>query len=258
MTTRRKLEALSGHDPDESDPAVVGQMVADAAELGQQAIQELAADLTGDRKPLDAIQIADVATSYGTAANPTDAARLSSITQFSPSGEAPPWRRGYEAAHALREQEGLGGAPVTDERLADLAGVLPQILESEHERFRCRFFVRSGREPDVRSSGAAPQMEDRPASFDSPELLGDRIAFATGERLLPATGAYTYRQKSQRAFAAELLCPFEALEIRTLGAIILQKRSTIRQDTLRCRRSRFARFSLTTADFPVKTSMAIS
>ena len=32
-----------------------------------------------------------------------------------------------------------------------------------------------------------------------------------GERLRPATNAATYRQKMQRAFAAELLCPIESL-----------------------------------------------
>jgi len=30
--------------------------------------------------------------------------------------------------------------------------------------------------------------------------------------LKPATRTYTYRQKLQRAFAAEFLCPFEALD----------------------------------------------
>lgn len=31
------------------------------------------------------------------------------------------------------------------------------------------------------------------------------------ERLKPATRSYTYRQKLQRAFAGEFLCPFDAL-----------------------------------------------
>ena len=48
--------------------------------------------------------------------------------------------------------------------------------------------------------------------FELARLLGDRIASGLNERLLPVTRAHTYRQKLQRAFAAELLCPFEALD----------------------------------------------
>ena len=42
-------------------------------------------------------------------------------------------------------------------------------------------------------------------------LLGDSLMSDYRERLLPATRTYTYRQKMQRAFAAELLAPAETL-----------------------------------------------
>ena len=48
--------------------------------------------------------------------------------------------------------------------------------------------------------------------FELARLLGDRIASGLDEPIIPATRSHTYRQKLQRAFAAELLCPFEALE----------------------------------------------
>lgn len=41
---RRKLEALSGKDPDEADPTLLERLVAEAASLGEQAVEELAAD----------------------------------------------------------------------------------------------------------------------------------------------------------------------------------------------------------------------
>lgn len=47
--------------------------------------------------------------------------------------------------------------------------------------------------------------------FNLARLLGDRVAAAGGGRLIPATRAHTYRQKVQRSFAAEFLCPFEPL-----------------------------------------------
>ena len=48
--------------------------------------------------------------------------------------------------------------------------------------------------------------------FEIARLLGDRLLARPGERLFPATRAYTYRQKMQRSFAAELLSPFDSME----------------------------------------------
>ena len=56
---------------------------------------------------------------------------------------------------------------------------------------------------------------DRPASttrrFAVSRLLGDHLHFLNQERLLPATHAKTSRQKFQRSFAQEFLCPIDAL-----------------------------------------------
>ena len=43
-------------------------------------------------------------------------------------------------------------------------------------------------------------------------LLGDRLLFGADATLVPVTRAYTFRQKAQRAFAAEFLSPFEVVE----------------------------------------------
>jgi hypothetical protein len=48
--------------------------------------------------------------------------------------------------------------------------------------------------------------------FELARILGDQIAGATEGRLWPVTRAFTYRQKVQRAFAAELLSPFDVVD----------------------------------------------
>ena len=53
--------------------------------------------------------------------------------------------------------------------------------------------------------------------FDLARLLGDRLLFETDTPFSPVTRAYTFRQKAQRAFAAELLCPFEAVQDMLAG-----------------------------------------
>lgn len=48
--------------------------------------------------------------------------------------------------------------------------------------------------------------------FDLARLLGDECMREQDEPLLPATRSGTYRQKAQRAFAAELLSPFQQVD----------------------------------------------
>ena len=48
--------------------------------------------------------------------------------------------------------------------------------------------------------------------FAVARLLGDYLATSDAERLLPATATKTARQKFQRAFAQQLLCPVDDLK----------------------------------------------
>jgi Zn-dependent peptidase ImmA (M78 family) len=50
--------------------------------------------------------------------------------------------------------------------------------------------------------------------FDVARLVGDRLFQDTGDKWVPATQSFTARQKFQRAFAAEFLCPSDELERR--------------------------------------------
>jgi len=47
--------------------------------------------------------------------------------------------------------------------------------------------------------------------FDLARIIGDHVMFGV-ENLHPATRSRTYRQKAQRAFAAELLSPFDVVD----------------------------------------------
>ena len=60
--------------------------------------------------------------------------------------------------------------------------------------------------------------------FDLARLVGDHFwAMGNGDMLLPATLAVTARQKFQRAFAQELLCPFEDVRERMAGGVALDE-----------------------------------
>ena len=122
-------------------------------------------------------------------------------------------RCGIGAAEALRQQEALDGRPIANKTLTDLAGTRANALRRATGQTSSIAFMltaRSGSWVALRSKWETGRR------FDLARLLGDRL-LGQEEPLLPATSAYTYRQKAQRAFAAELLCPYQAVR-EFLGA----------------------------------------
>lgn len=210
----RKLEALLGYDPDEVPAEEIEHLYADAAGLGWDAIQELAADHQPGRPIPRMSDFVTLATRIGTEVRLGDIARLPTI-QLSPRDQIAAWQRGYQVARALRATFGLGLEPLLNQRLADLMGVSAKVLEtSAPADYAFSLADESGKAGRIvlRSKWQTGRR------FELARLLGDKLANDDlGERLLPATRAYTYRQKFQRAFAAELLCPFVGLEEKLAG-----------------------------------------
>ena len=207
---RRKLEALMGVDPDESDPELVERVLADAVRLGQGAVEELAADAGSAverRGVLSADELAGLAVRSGFAASFDDGVRLAAPATVAPRGQLAAWQLGADAAKALRAQEALGEGAIDDAALAALLGVTPAALKRPAgvETVGISFALRQAGEADrvlLRSRVPAGRR------FELARLLGDRLLGDVADSLLPATRSTTYRQKAQRAFAAELLSPF--------------------------------------------------
>lgn len=202
----RRFEALLGFDPDDADATVLANLRTDSEALGEPAMTEVAADHVAGPVPTSA-SLQQTAQSNGFDASPSSAVRLGPGVELPAQGLVAAWVRGAAAAKALRKQEHLGSAPLDGATLCRMAGVHEASLSStataplsfalDHSDSSGRIVLRS-RWPAGRR-------------FDLARILGDRVAGAR-DRLLPATRVYTYRQKLQRSFAAELLCPFEGLE----------------------------------------------
>jgi hypothetical protein len=210
---RRKLEALLGKDPDEADPAMLERLIADARSLGEQAVQELAADSAGG-EPLSAESLEQIAASSGFSASPRDAARLAPRTRLPSAGEVPAWRLGAEAAGALRAQERLGPPAIEDATLARLAGVEAAALTSGVSSGNISFALDRTR---IEGRVVLRSRWHSGRRFELARLLADRLVAPPPGRLHAATRAYTYRQKMQRSFAAEFLSPFEAVDEMLAG-----------------------------------------
>ena len=217
---RRKFEALLGWDADEADEAKVERLIADSKALGEAAMNEVAADHPQGGDLLTAGTLRDIAAHGGFDASPRDVVRLAPRTAPHRSPDVPAWRLGSAAARALREQEKLGSGPISNDTLGRLSGVHARTLTDLSPGPPISFALDNG----VATGRVVLRSRwETGRRFDLARLLGDRIVGSSGGKLFPATRAYTYRQKMQRSFAAELLAPFEAVDEMLAGDFSMEK-----------------------------------
>jgi hypothetical protein len=210
VALRRRLEALLGFDVDEADENLIERLVNDSDKLGEAGVQEIAATATpaGMGAVASSNDIIAAANAYGFSCNPRDSVQLrASIAGGLPTGVAA-WKRGVAAAHALRDQENLGSGPISNERLCQLVGVTSAVLQTQ-SRAPYNF------EYDTKQTQgriALKSSYETGRRFSLARLLGDKLAAGTvNEPFKLAAKTFTYRQKMQRAFAGEFLCPFDEL-----------------------------------------------
>lgn len=131
-----------------------------------------------------------------------------------------PWQAGYDCAHKLRKYLGLNGAPMSDNDFVEKLG------------FGAVTYF-----PNVHVNIDGLVVRDAPTQRGSFVLSGNLSAsrrFAYARSLFeylanPATAslvsrAITYDQRRNRAFAAELLAPGEAIRRRFSGDTVSQER----------------------------------
>ena len=209
LSRQRRLEAMLGSEPGEADEAKLISLTGDAAELGEAAALEIAADAAGAGHVRTARDFEDAASSVGFHSRPGDAARLTADALLPPMGAVAAWKWGALAAAQLRKQAGLELQPLSNEKLASLAGMAVRPLHDRKSRDAgMSFALDKGQASRVvfRSKVATGRR------FELARLIGDRASLPPGlDRLHPSTRANTYRQQLQRAFAAELLCPLPAI-----------------------------------------------
>lgn len=124
-----------------------------------------------------------------------------------------PWRRAQQLARALRQHLGLSNEPISTDLLCDLFGLKPQLFESTLPTKRQPIAVGVPR-PTGQIALHLRKFYPSARRFELARFIGD--ALITGSMPRPwfvSSDIPTERQKIQRAFAAEFLCPAEgALE----------------------------------------------
>jgi hypothetical protein len=205
----RKLEARLGFDPDEAPEQIMRDLLALGEQAGQAALDEIAPALPKGTLD-DAIRrAACIAHGTGTIAHVQEPEALRHL-HF--SAHMPPWDRGRSLATAARRAWAISQDVVTDQDLSDLFDIPVRSFSPEHGADRRAPFGLA-----VRKSGDSHLkllFKRRNASglrFEAARFLADYLTAPNSDAWLPATDTRTARQKMQRAFAAEFLCPINAL-----------------------------------------------
>ncbi|MDD4964371.1 MAG: hypothetical protein PHI11_10695 [Gallionella sp.] len=205
----RKLEALMGRDPEEVEGSLISRLISDANILSVSGIEELVANylhLPGQQLP-SATELTNIAKKVGFCASTNNMVTLARNTEQQHS-QIPAWKIGADTAQALREQEKLGDGQITNKLLAQMLAVDPKFLTQDKSSSSDVSYFLENQNDESRIVLRPKWPSGR--RFELARLLGDRL-MSNGKYFFPATRAYTYRQKAQRSFAAELLSPFDTL-----------------------------------------------
>jgi len=213
MAILRRFEAVLGFDPAEAPSALLNRMVSLLARAGERAAEEIAPACAGP-DPTGALNaIEELASLPGIRGSERTAhdLRPKLLAMESPQ-MLRPWEQGRSLARAVRQIQGWNGQRLDDDSVTSLLGIRAVDLRPS---------LGDGNAPvlglAVRESGNDVRLHFRKRNlaglrFEAARFLCDELLAPKNDRWLPTTDSRTSRQKVQRAFAAEFLCPIQSLD----------------------------------------------
>ena len=201
-----------GFDPGDAPDELVENLVSFQGVCGQSAVEEMAAASMGNAV-FDIRKLWDEARPQALEVTIPENEVLRGKIREEVRPSIFPWHRAAQAAEVSRKTWGLGPGPVSSEVFSDMLGVRPRELLSQDVPpgipMTAGFW-------DAPGSGAIKvHLHRRPSTsrrFALARVVGACLDVETPEKLVPVSDAATQRQKFQRAFAQELLCPYSDLK----------------------------------------------
>ena len=207
LSELRKLEALLGYDPAEAPENFIEQLQTESSKLGVNAVQEVAA-ASKDQALIHLLALAEeVQNSAAEAYVPSFEAILQECEKQT-SRSSLPWQRAEKTAHIARGIWALDQGPVSTKTLAELFRIKVDDACPDNIPLSAGLCM-NGSAGQFRIT--LHQRHPTGRRFTLARLVADCFIKSQGDSLLPATSAGTSRQKFQRAFASEFLCPFRDL-----------------------------------------------
>lgn len=208
LTLERRLEAMLGFDPDEAPENLLKDFRDLIPRVGAAAVSDIAPVCASADPKAALLNVLSVAGSEGLAGHIS----LSLPSDASNALVKPSWYRGREMARLARTSLDLAGSPISDGTLCDILGVSQgrALAVQDVPRLPISLGVLESRPNEVKFAVRKRNKAGR--RFELARLLCDYLMADEGDRWLPVSDAKTARQRTQRAFAAEFLCPIQALE----------------------------------------------
>jgi hypothetical protein len=206
----RKLEARLGFDPDEAPEQTLRDLLALSEQTGQAALDEIAPALPKATLDEAIRRTTCIAHGTGTIAH---VHKPDALRHLHFSSGMPPWDRGRSLATAARRAWAISQDAVTDQDLANLFDIPIRTFSPEHGTdLKVPFGLAIRETGDSRLNLLFKRRNASGLRFEAARFLADYLTAPASDAWLPATDTRTARQKMQRAFAAEFLCPIDALQ----------------------------------------------
>jgi hypothetical protein len=214
LSRLRRLEAMLGCDADEGDEGLLRALNGYGERFGPAAIDEIAAAFkqTGALGELGALDQRLPQASAELSLPGLD--DLRAVLDSARRRNQLPWQIGETLANAARRLWGLGSGPIESGRFTAIVGAPQTLLEPDSQPPLGPLATAAGLRNPEHPGRFRVLMHARPAPsmrFEFARVLADAIWADAPETLLPVTKAKTARQKMQRSFAGQFLCPYDEL-----------------------------------------------
>ena len=204
----RKLEAMLGFDPDDAPEGLMSGYEEMAEKYGADGIEEAALAHKGEGSAQalkDSIEAAETSKLVLHAPSETKGMSLDHSSMLRP------WRLAVDSAQNLRRRLAMPPGPIRNRRLSEVLGIrVERIARSRRPSADIPYGLRLRRDSGRGSKLALRSRWTHSLRFELCRSLGDSI-WSGSDPLGPLSTAKSGRQKFQRAFAQEFLCPFDDL-----------------------------------------------
>ena len=208
---KRAIEARMGFDPNEAPSDLLDDLRRAADDAGRDALGELAVS-SGCRARRDFNTLWRTTRARSQPLSLEAPEKLRRAVARAKRSNRTPWKGGVSAARSARREWFPERVSLSTSDLAQLCGVTEGWILADAGDDSAP--VSAGFRNAESSGSLSVALKKRyPTSrrFALARVIGDHLAAGPRENLLPITDSFTDRQKFQRAFAQELLCPVAAL-----------------------------------------------
>ena len=202
----RRIEAMLGFDPDDAPEGQIAEYEAMAGRFGTDGVEEAALAQQGERSVQALQEAIEVAESSNVVLHAQHEVRI----PLAQRAQLPPWRLATDAARDLRARLRIAPGPIRNPALSEVLGMNIDRLTKQRSRAETPYALRLREESGNASRLALRSRWSQGRRFELCRSLSD-VIWSGNDALGPLSTARSTRQKFQRAFAQEFLCPFDDL-----------------------------------------------